>query len=87
MKSTLPVQATTTGLVCNFAPSCQATTLYLPSGTFSILKFPAASVSAKYGVGLTMMKPAIDMCTLHNSVTTPGVSKLKGFVWPWDQVP
>ena len=33
----LPVPATSTDLVCGFVPSCQATTLYLPSGTFSIL--------------------------------------------------
>ena len=37
VKSALPVPATSTDLVCGFMPSCQATTLYLPSGTFSIL--------------------------------------------------
>lgn len=55
VNSTLPIPVTSTGLVWDFMPSCQATTLYLPSGTFSILKFPSASVSAKYGVGLTIM--------------------------------
>src|ERR1035438_842469 len=37
VKSALPVPATSTDLVCGFVPSCQATTLYLPSGTLSIL--------------------------------------------------
>jgi len=37
VKSALPVPATSTGLVWSFMPSCQATTLYLPSGTLSIL--------------------------------------------------
>ena len=37
VKSALPVPATSTDLLCCLVPSCQATTLYLPSGTFSIL--------------------------------------------------
>jgi hypothetical protein len=35
-KSALPVPATSTDFVC-LVPSCQATMLYLPSGTLSIL--------------------------------------------------
>ena len=36
-KSTLFVPGTLRGLVCCFIPSCHATRLYLPSGTFSSL--------------------------------------------------
>ena len=37
VKSALPVPETSTDLRSVFMPSCQATTLYLPSGTFWIL--------------------------------------------------
>ena len=35
--SALPIPGTSVDLFCCFMPSCQATTLYFPSGTFSIL--------------------------------------------------
>ena len=37
MKSALASPETATGFDCVFEPSCQAVTLYCPSGTFSIL--------------------------------------------------
>src|ERR1035438_4029905 len=53
--SALVSPATVTALDEFFAPSCQPTMLYCPSGTFSILYSPLLSVFAKYGVGATTM--------------------------------
>lgn len=39
-KSALALPVTLTDFVCGFTPPCQATTLYLPSVTFSILWLP-----------------------------------------------
>ena len=53
VKSALLSPATVTDLDEAFAPSCHATTVYWPSGTFSILYSPLLSVFAKYAVGET----------------------------------
>src|SRR5512146_3211901 len=39
----------------SFLPSCQAKSVYGPSGTLAMWKLPSAAVSAKYGVGDTIM--------------------------------
>src|SRR5215469_8859206 len=65
---------TSTSLVCLPSVSCQASTLYLPGGTFSILTVPSPPVTPKYGFGITASHPSIQLCTSQVSLMISGFS-------------
>src|SRR6266850_757324 len=65
---------TSTSFVCLPSVSCHTSTLYLPGGTFSILVAPLASVTPKYGLGMTATHPSIQLCTSHVSLMISGFS-------------
>jgi len=49
----------------------QASTVYLPGGTFSILALPLPSVTPKNGFGMTATHPSIQLCTSQVSLMNP----------------
>src|SRR5206468_2747530 len=65
---------TSTSFVCLPSVSCQASTVYLPGGTFSILALPLPSVTPKNGFGMTATHPSIQLCTSQVSLMNSGFS-------------
>src|SRR6059036_1588474 len=65
---------TSTSFVCLPSVSCQASTVYLPGGTFSILALPPPSVTPKNGFGMTATHPSIQLCTSQVSLMNSGFS-------------
>src|SRR5213593_3871739 len=65
---------TSTSFVCLPSVSCQASTVYLPGGTFSILVLPPPSVTPKNGFGMTATHPSIQLWTSQVSLTISGFS-------------
>src|SRR5436190_18718615 len=82
-KATLVVwpALTSTSLVCLPSVSCHTSTLYLPGGTFSTLATPLASVTPKYGLGMTATHPSIQLWTSHVSLMISGFSNFSAMTF------
>src|ERR1700741_1041870 len=65
---------TSTSFVCLPSVSCQASTVYLPGGTFSIFAVPSPPVTPKNPLGMTATQPSIQLCTSQVSLMISGFS-------------
>src|SRR5499433_336803 len=72
---------TSTSFDCLPSVSCQASTAYLPGGTFSILALPLASVTPKNGLGMTATQPSIQLCTSQVSLMNSGFSNFSAITF------
>src|ERR1700675_1764295 len=79
--------ATVTDCVVTLPSSLQVFNVYVPGGTSFISYAPSESVTAKYGVGATTMKPDISGWTLQRSEAAPGSLNWNDFFSPLGQVP